>query len=91
MSGYLLDTNIVSLAMQGDRDILERLERSRLAGVVTYISGVTYFEIRRGLLAKNAIAQMRRFENLSRLFQIILLDDYKETIIFEKGKRSRHK
>ncbi len=82
MRGYLLDTNIVSLAMQGDRDILERLERSRLAGVVIYISGVTYFEIRRGLLAKNAIAQMRRFENLSRLFQIILLDDL---AIFEQA------
>ena len=54
----------------------------RLLEVAVYISGVTYFEIRRGLLAKKAIAQMRRFENLSRLFQIVLLDDL---TIFEQA------
>jgi len=80
--GYLLDTNIVSLAMRGDRSILYRINSSDMAQDPAYICGITYFEIRRGLLAKNATAQMRKFEALRNIVPMITLDD---VAIFEQA------
>lgn len=80
--GYLLDTNIVSLAMRGDQNLLARIYASDVSQAPVCICGITYFEIRRGLLAKNATAQMRKFETLLKVLPIIPLDD---VAIFEQA------
>ncbi|MGC9528366.1 MAG: PIN domain-containing protein [Limnospira sp.] len=79
---YLLDTNIVSLAMKGDRYILNRIKMLNLSKTRVAICGVTYFEIRRGLLAKNAIRQIEKFEAFRQSLPMILLDDL---AIFERA------
>lgn len=79
---YLLDTNIVSLAIRGDRAIETRIKGLKLQGDPACICGITYFEIRRGLLAANATRRMQQFQTLSASFQMILLDDL---AIFERA------
>jgi tRNA(fMet)-specific endonuclease VapC len=80
--GYLLDTNIVSLLIRREQSITRRFYSLKALDKKFYISGITYFEIRRGLLAKNALAQMKRFERLQGLFEIVMLDDL---AIFEQA------
>lgn len=80
--GYLLDTNIVSLIMRQDAIIIQNFGLYRAQKQNLLMCGVTYFEIRRGLLAKNATAQMRKFEAFMKIVPIIMLDD---VAIFEQA------
>jgi tRNA(fMet)-specific endonuclease VapC len=72
---YLLDTNIVSFAIKGNRQILERLKDIKDQKKAIFISCITYFEIRRGFLALDAPKQRARFEDFCQRYPIILLDD----------------
>lgn len=73
--GYLLDTNIVSLAIKNDFRIKQRLQISKFEGIDIYISCITYFEVRRGFLAFDAPKQRERFNQLCQKYPIIFLDD----------------
>jgi len=72
---YLLDTNIVSLAIKKNRQITERLEATKAQRKNISISCITYFEIRRGFLAADALQQRERFNKFCQNHSIILLDD----------------
>jgi tRNA(fMet)-specific endonuclease VapC len=72
---YLLDTNIVSLAVRDNLKIKAKLQSTEFRGMDIYISCITYFEIRRGFLAVDAPKQRERFEDFCRKYPIILLDD----------------
>jgi tRNA(fMet)-specific endonuclease VapC len=72
---YLLDTNIVSLAIRGNRQILERIKDIKDQKKAIFISCITYFEIRRGFLGVDAPRQSREFEEFCQIYSIILLDD----------------
>ncbi len=72
---YLLDTNIVSFAIKGNRQILEKIKDIKDQKKAIFISCITYFEIRRGFLAVDAPKQRARFEDFSQRYPIILLDD----------------
>ena len=52
---YLLDTNIVSFAIKNNLVIKERLEELRSQEELISLSCITYFEVKRGLFAVNAI------------------------------------
>lgn len=80
--GYLLDTNIVSLIMRQNPIIIQNFGLYRAQKQNLLMCGVTYFEIRRGLLAKNATAQMRKFEAFMNIVPMITLDD---VAIFEQA------
>ncbi|MFN5065513.1 MAG: hypothetical protein ACK4V0_00960 [Aphanizomenon sp.] len=67
---YLLDTNIVSFAIKNNLVIKKRLEELRSS-----ISCITYFAVKRGLFAVNAIKQLEKFDDFCKDFQIIFLDD----------------
>ena len=72
---YLLDTNIVSFAIKGNRQILEKIKDIKDQKKAIFISCITYFEIRRGFLAVDAPKQRARFEDFCQRYPIILLDD----------------
>lgn len=72
---YLLDTNIVSFAIKGNRQIIEKIKDIKDQKKAIFISCITYFEIRRGFLAVDAPKQRARFEDFCQRYPIILLDD----------------
>ena len=72
---YLLDTNIVSLAVRDNLKIKAKLQSIEFRGIDIYISCITYFEVRRGFLAVDAAKQRARFEDFCQKYPIILLDD----------------
>ncbi len=72
---YLLDTNIVSLAVKQNSIILQKIELVKAKEELIFISCITYFEIRRGFLAVDAPKQRKKFEEFYQNYQIIFLDD----------------
>jgi len=59
---YLFDTNIISLAIRQNRQILQKIEIVKAKEENIFISCITYFEIKRGFLAVDTPKQRKRFE-----------------------------
>ncbi|GBF80808.1 plasmid maintenance protein [Aphanothece sacrum FPU1] len=72
---YLLDTNIVSLVIKQNVQILQKIETVKAKEQNMYISCISYFEIKRGLLAVKATTKLKIFNKFCQNHQIILLDD----------------
>jgi tRNA(fMet)-specific endonuclease VapC len=72
---YLLDTNIVSLMVKQNRQILEKINNIKSKRKSIFISCITYFEMRRGFLAVDAPKQRERFNLICQTYPIIFLDD----------------
>lgn len=68
MTIYALDTNIVSFMLKGDFKVLTAYQKAVETGLEIIIPVVVYYEIRRGLLAVNATAQMNAFGKLCDTF-----------------------
>jgi|YelNatPaOPRAMG01_1025707.scaffolds.fasta_scaffold26654_2 tRNA(fMet)-specific endonuclease VapC len=71
---YVLDTNIITAYLKGNERVKQRVQQVVLEGKEILINGISYYEIKRGLLAKNAITQLKEFELLGREFGLVLLD-----------------
>ncbi|GAA6615463.1 type II toxin-antitoxin system VapC family toxin [Scytonema sp. NUACC26] len=74
---YLLDTNIVSSFLKKKVVIDKKLEQVRRLGQQVFISCITYYEIRRGLVYINATRQIAEFEQFCKRYKVLLLDDIK--------------
>jgi len=72
---YLLDTNIVSLAIKQNLQILQKILAVDAKEENIFISCITYFEVRRGFLAIDAPKQRARFEDFCQKYPIIFLED----------------
>ncbi len=72
---YLLDTNIVSLALRNNFKVTAEIAQLKSQRQILSISCVTYFEVKRGLFAVKATKQLERFDDFCKDFQIIFLDD----------------
>jgi len=73
---YLLDTNIVSAAVNSLADIKKRLyDLSCKQEDEIFVSVITHYEIRRGLLAAGAMRKMEIFEEICRQFVILWIDN----------------
>ncbi|MEA5577307.1 type II toxin-antitoxin system VapC family toxin [Anabaena sp. UHCC 0451] len=79
---YLLDTNIITAIIKRNPKITTKLEIATRHQQKLFISGMTYYEIQRGLLAVNATRKLIDFEKLSHEYTILLLDDM---AIFQKA------
>jgi tRNA(fMet)-specific endonuclease VapC len=79
---YIIDTNIISALMKNDSEVKIRLQNAFLNGSEVFISGLSYYEIKRGLLAINATKKLYLFNEICRRFRILLLDDIR---IFNKA------
>ncbi|PSB28895.1 type II toxin-antitoxin system VapC family toxin [Chlorogloea sp. CCALA 695] len=69
---YLLDTNIVTAHLKNNLKIKEKLETQEQE---IFISCLTYYEIKRGLLAINALYKLSTFQEFCRKYKVLLLDN----------------
>ena len=72
---YVLDTNIVSQILKRHDAIRDKIETLAFEGHKIAISAISYYEIKRGLIAAKAAAKLRKFEKLCTQFGLLLLDD----------------
>ncbi|MDZ8050716.1 MAG: type II toxin-antitoxin system VapC family toxin [Aulosira sp. ZfuVER01] len=72
---YLLDTNIVSYILKRHTTVEKRLRNANIAGQKIFISCITYYEVKRGLLYANATKQLAEFEQFQERYEILFLDD----------------
>ncbi len=73
---YTLDTNIVTALMRNDARVKKRLQDAELRGKKIFINGISYYEAKRGLLAKptSATTKLKVFDAICRRLGILLLD-----------------
>ena len=60
---YALDTNILSFFLREDKTVTTRIRNILLAGHTLIIPPIVYYEVRRGLLVKDARKQTVAFNN----------------------------
>ncbi|MCC6805606.1 MAG: PIN domain-containing protein [Anaerolineae bacterium] len=74
MTRYVFDTNILSWLLAADPAIISRMNQQIKADDVILGCPIVWYEVRRGLLAKDARRQMQR---LDALFATFLWQDYR--------------
>ena len=72
---YLLDTNIVSYILKKKANVENKLLEVNILGEEVFISCISYYEIKRGLLAVNATRQLTEFNQFFRKYTVLYLDD----------------
>ena len=72
---YVFDTNIFSWLLAQDQEIISRMSQQVKDEDIILGCPVVWYEVRRGLLAKDAKRQMQRFEAL---FATFLWQDYQQ-------------
>lgn len=72
---YLLDTNIVSYILKKNLILNTKLREVNRSGEEVFISCITYFEAKRGLLAINATRQLAEFDSFFRKYDVLFIDD----------------
>lgn len=73
MTVYVLDTNILSLVLRGDPTVMRRFAQAVEPDNMFIGCPLVWFEIRRGLLRRDAKRQLTRFEAL---FSTFLWQDF---------------
>jgi tRNA(fMet)-specific endonuclease VapC len=68
-SRYVLDTNTISYLLRGNPSIIEGMQEAVLEGAEFYLCPVVWFEIRRGLLHRDAHRQLQVFERFAATLQ----------------------
>jgi len=71
---YALDTNIVSYILQRQDEVVNKLKTELDAGNHVVIPPIVYYEVRRGLLASNAVRKAEIFESLFAGLHIAAID-----------------
>lgn len=71
---YIIDTNIITAIMKNDENVKRRAQEVILRGDDIFINGISYYEIKRGLLFKDAKNQASIFDDLCKLYDLVLLD-----------------
>ena len=72
---YTLDTNIITVLMKNNVRIEKRLQDAFFRGKEVFINGISYYEIKRGLLAVDATKKLGIFAAICGRFGLLLLDD----------------
>lgn len=72
---YIIDTNIITAIMKNNEKVKQRAQEAILMGNDIFINGISYYEIKRGLLAKDTRKQLPFFDKLCNEYGLILLDN----------------
>ena len=67
---YTLDTNIMSYMLDDNDKINDKIDLLTSNGHILIISPTVDYEIRRGLLAKNYLKKLRKFEQLQQFISV---------------------
>jgi tRNA(fMet)-specific endonuclease VapC len=70
----VLDTNIITAILKGDKTLKRKIEKNIIDGESIFINAISYYEIKRGLLAINATAKLKEFEFFCNRFGLLLFD-----------------
>lgn len=73
MTAYILDTNTISLILRQSPAVLRRFEEVLIPANTILGCPLVWYEIRRGLLARDATSQIKRFDDL---FGAFIWQDY---------------
>ena len=71
---YLLDTNIISARMRNHDRVEAKLNAAANAEEPVFMSGVSHYEIKRGLLAVNATRKLQIYYEIRKDLQMLFLD-----------------
>jgi len=79
---YVIDTNIITALMKKDLRIKAKLQEMVIRGKEVFISAISYYEIKRGLLAAAAKKRLGVFHQMCGQLGILYLDNLE---IFERA------
>lgn len=79
---YILDTNIISARLKNNPRVRAKFRQATSSEEPISMSGISFYEIKRGLLAVNATRKLQDFEDLRQGFQMLFLDTLQ---VFEKA------
>lgn len=71
---YVLDTNAITAILKKDVEFVNWLNKEQ-GNSTLYICQPADYEIKRGILAKNAVAQLRAYQKIKLNFQWLALED----------------
>jgi tRNA(fMet)-specific endonuclease VapC len=74
MTGYTLDTNIVTAHLKRNPLVMQRIRQAVVAGHPVMLNAVSYYETKRGLLFADAQTQLAVFERLWQAQGIVMFD-----------------
>jgi predicted nucleic acid-binding protein len=74
MSGYAIDTNIISFLLRKNKKLQEKVYMESNYGQGVTIPPIAFYEVKRGLLDANATAKLSAFENLCSMLGVDDLD-----------------
>ncbi|NMC34967.1 MAG: type II toxin-antitoxin system VapC family toxin [Veillonellaceae bacterium] len=74
---YIIDTNIITALMKDREEVKTKAQEVILLGNNVFINGISYYEIKRGLLLNDAHRQMNFFERICIQFDLLFLDRVK--------------
>ena len=72
---YLMDTNIVTAILKKNPKIRDKLRDVEIQKEEAFMSCITFYEIKRGLLHAKATRQLSEFEQLCEKYKVVLLKD----------------
>lgn len=72
---YLLDTNIVTYILKRNPIVDQRFREVLRLKQNVFISCITYYEVKRGILAINATRQLADFQKFCQTYKSLLIDD----------------
>ncbi len=72
--GYLLDTNIISAVLKQDQRLIQKFGLLISQDINIYISAISYFEVKRGLLAVNAAKKLLLFQEMCAEYEILAFE-----------------
>ena len=70
MSGYALDTNIISFLLRGNKQLQEKVYQEANSGSGVIIPPIAYYEIKRGLIDYHAPVKLAAFERLCNMLGV---------------------
>ena len=73
--GYLLDTNIITALLKKNEKVNRELDKISSQEQEVFISCITFYEIKRGLLYAKATRQISEFEQQCKKYKVVLLND----------------
>jgi predicted nucleic acid-binding protein len=74
MSGYAIDSNIISFMLRKDKKLQARVYMESNSGQGVIIPAIAFYEVKRGLLDAKATIKLQAFENLCNILSVDDLD-----------------
>ena len=93
MNIYVLDTNIISFYLKGNKVVANNIVRALVNGDSILVAPIAYYEIKRGLMAVGSQKRLKEFDKFCELFGVGRLDnnilDIAASIYAEQRRKGR--